>query len=270
MAETLLLAGTRKGLMLARKRAGSWETESLQLPMQAIYAVGIDTRGPAPRLFAGATSEHWGPTVLHSDDLGRSWKEPDHAPVAFPREDRAPRSPGSGRSSRGPCDQPGVVYAGTEPTALFRSEDGGRNFELNQRAVGPPAPPGVGARLRRPGAAHDRAVPGGAGPDAGGDVHRRRLPHRGRRPQLGPGELRHQVHLPARGGAVPGVRPVRAQGRARRGRPGASSTCRTTTASTAAATGARPGPRRRRACPPSSASPSPPTCASRAAPISSR
>jgi hypothetical protein len=30
----------------------------------------------------------------------------------------------------GPAAQPGVVYAGTQPSALFRSEDGGVNFEL--------------------------------------------------------------------------------------------------------------------------------------------
>lgn len=129
MAETLLLAGTRKGLVLARGRAGSWETESLQLPMQAIYAVGIDTRGATPRLFAGATSEHWGPTVLHSDDLGRSWQEPDHAPVAFPEKTGAALSR-VWQIQPGPADQPGVVYAGTEPTALFRSEDGGESFEF--------------------------------------------------------------------------------------------------------------------------------------------
>lgn len=131
MAETLLLAGTRKGLLFARKRAGSWETEPLQLPMQAVYAVGIDTRGSTPRLFAGATSDHWGPTLLHSDDLGRSWKEPDHAPIAFPERTGA----ALGRVWQiqpGPADQPGVVYAGVEPTALFRSEDGGQTFTLNE------------------------------------------------------------------------------------------------------------------------------------------
>lgn len=131
MAETLLLAGTRKGLVFARKRAGSWETEPLALPMQAVYAVAIDTRGATPRLFAGATSEHWGPTVLRSDDLGRSWQEPDHAPVAFP-ERTGTALARVWQIQPGPVDQPEVVYAGVEPTALFRSEDGGRNFTLNE------------------------------------------------------------------------------------------------------------------------------------------
>ncbi len=129
MADTLLLAGTRKGLLIARGRAGSWEVEPLALPMTAVYAVGIDTRRSTPRLFAEATSEHWGPTILHSDDLGATWGEPDHAPVAIPKDIDA----ALGRVWQiqpGPASEPDVVYAGTEPSALFVSRDGGINFEL--------------------------------------------------------------------------------------------------------------------------------------------
>ncbi|MGH6656028.1 MAG: exo-alpha-sialidase [Actinocrinis sp.] len=129
MTDTLLLAGTSKGLLLARRRAGSWTAQPLALPMTAVYAVAIDTRRATPRLFASATSEHWGPTILHSDDLGATWTEPDHAPVAFPKDiDTA-----LGRVWQiqpGPASEPGVVYAGTEPSALFRSEDGGVTYEL--------------------------------------------------------------------------------------------------------------------------------------------
>lgn len=129
MTDTLLLAGTRKGLLLARRRAGSWHTEPLALPMTAVYAVAIDSRRATPRLFASATSEHWGPTILHSDDFGATWSEPDHAPVAFPKDiDQA-----LGRVWQiqpGPQDEPDVVYAGTEPAALFRSEDRGLTYEL--------------------------------------------------------------------------------------------------------------------------------------------
>lgn len=133
MAETLLLAGTRKGLLLARKRGASWHKEPLKLPMTAVCAVAIDARDQraAPRLFAGATSEHWGPTVLHSDDLGESWQEPERAPIAFPAHTGAALNR-VWQIQPGPVDQPGVLYAGTEPTALFRSEDGGLTFTLNE------------------------------------------------------------------------------------------------------------------------------------------
>jgi hypothetical protein len=130
--DTVLLAiGTRKGLWLATSRDGrkTWQITGPHHPMTGVYAVGIDTRGPSPRLLAAVTSEHFGPSVATSDDLGATWEEPDHAPVAFPD--------GTGASlarvwqlAPGPDDQPGVVYAGVEPSALFRSVDGGRTYEF--------------------------------------------------------------------------------------------------------------------------------------------
>jgi hypothetical protein len=129
MVDTLLLAGTRKGLLIARERAGSWEVEPLAMPMTAVYAVAIDTRRPTPRLFAAATSEHWGPTILHSDDLGASWTEPDYAPVAFPKDIDAALER-VWQIQPGPASEPELVYAGTEPSALFESGDGGLTFEL--------------------------------------------------------------------------------------------------------------------------------------------
>ncbi|MHB1499588.1 MAG: WD40/YVTN/BNR-like repeat-containing protein [Candidatus Dormibacteria bacterium] len=133
MPQLLLLIGTRKGVVVAHSDAGhsNWRLQPLQLVMSQVYGVGIDLRGPGPRLFAGATSEHWGPSVLHSDDLGDSWSEPDHAPIAFPE------STGTAlirvwQIQAGSPAEPGVVYAGVEPHALFRSEDGGITFQLVQ------------------------------------------------------------------------------------------------------------------------------------------
>jgi photosystem II stability/assembly factor-like uncharacterized protein len=131
MTATVLLAiGTRKGLWLATSRDGraSWEVTGPHLPMTEVYAVAVDTRA-APRLLVGATSEHFGPSVMISDDLGATWQEPDRAPIAFPEDTEA----ALGRVwqlAPGPVDQPEVVYAGVEPSALFRSEDGGRTYEL--------------------------------------------------------------------------------------------------------------------------------------------
>ena len=76
MTDVLLAIGTMKGLFLARStdRSG-WELSELKFPMNAVYAVAIDTRRDDPRMFVSATSEHWGPSVFHSDDLGKSWVE---------------------------------------------------------------------------------------------------------------------------------------------------------------------------------------------------
>ncbi|WP_020667218.1 WD40/YVTN/BNR-like repeat-containing protein [Amycolatopsis nigrescens] len=128
---TVLLAiGTRKGLWLATSEDRStWEFTGPHQPMTGVYAVAIDTRGPKPRLLAGSTSEHFGPSVAVSDDLGESWQEPEQAPVAFP-ESTDTALERVWQLTPGPADQPEVVYAGVEPSALFRSTDGGRSYQF--------------------------------------------------------------------------------------------------------------------------------------------
>ncbi|MGW0700059.1 WD40/YVTN/BNR-like repeat-containing protein [Streptomyces sp. NPDC002867] len=129
MTDVLLTVGTRKGLFIGRRRGGAWEFEGPHFNAQAVYSVGIDTRRGVPRLLVGGDSAHWGPSVFHSDDLGRNWVEPKKPAVKFPKDTGASLErvwqlhPASDAA-------PGVVYAGTEPAALFRSEDGGETFEL--------------------------------------------------------------------------------------------------------------------------------------------
>ena len=68
----LLMIGTRKGLWIARgndDRRG-WDLGDPHFLMQEIPACAIDTRGGTTRLLVGARSEHWGPSVFHSDDYG--------------------------------------------------------------------------------------------------------------------------------------------------------------------------------------------------------
>src|SRR5688572_10563600 len=79
----LLLIGTAKGLFVARsdEHRKGFDLGSVQFPMTGVYSVGIDRRGPTPRLFAGVTSSHYGPTVAVSDDLGQTWREPATAPI---------------------------------------------------------------------------------------------------------------------------------------------------------------------------------------------
>ncbi|SFP52652.1 hypothetical protein SAMN05421810_102851 [Amycolatopsis arida] len=129
--DVVLGIGTRKGLWLARSRDGraSWELTGPLFPITDVKAVAIDTRRSTPRLLASVTSEHFGPTVALSDDLGRTWEEPEHAPIAFP-DDTDTALAGVWQLVPGPPDEPEVVYAGTEPSALFRSTDGGRTYEL--------------------------------------------------------------------------------------------------------------------------------------------
>ncbi|MDQ3402048.1 MAG: exo-alpha-sialidase [Actinomycetota bacterium] len=125
----LIAIGTRKGLFLATDSDSGWEVTGPHHAMTDVYAVAIDTRGAKPRLLAGVMSEHWGGSVTVSDDLGATWTEPDHAPVAFPADtDTALQR--VWQLAPGPAAEPDVVYAGVEPSALFRSTDGGHTFEL--------------------------------------------------------------------------------------------------------------------------------------------
>ncbi len=93
---------------------------------------------PDGTVLAASVSEHWGPTWRRSEDFGRTWAEHDERVIAFPEglewtEHWSQQTlkaalirvwqihlPASG----------GTVYAGVEPAALFRSEDGGRSFDL--------------------------------------------------------------------------------------------------------------------------------------------
>jgi hypothetical protein len=131
MSEAVLLIGTKKGLWIGRSDAErrKWTLDGPQFEMQGIYSVGIDTRGDRPRLFTGGTSEHWGPAVFHSDDLGRTWDEPPQGSIGFPTEADASLER-VWQIQPAPAGQPGVVYAGAQPSSLWKSTDGGVTFEL--------------------------------------------------------------------------------------------------------------------------------------------
>lgn len=131
--DVVVLVGTTKGLFsLAAgpdrhewKRAGPW------FQGEEISAAALDCRHGRVRLLVGATSSHWGPSVYRSDDLGASWTEPDAGTLAFPDDAGAAVARVWQLQPASPA-QPDVVYAGVEPAALFRSDDGGDSFRLNQ------------------------------------------------------------------------------------------------------------------------------------------
>lgn len=127
-ADVLLAVGTRKGLFLGRRRGVAWEFDGPHFNAQAVYSLAIDTRGDTPRLLVGGDSAHWGPSVFHSDDLGSTWVEPAAPAVKFPKDTGA--SLERVWQLHPAAAEPDVVYAGTEPAALYRSEDRGESFEL--------------------------------------------------------------------------------------------------------------------------------------------
>ncbi|MFV2195112.1 WD40/YVTN/BNR-like repeat-containing protein [Nocardiopsis sp. LOL_012] len=129
----LLVIGTRKGLFTARSRdRRSWDVSGPhhldadeRTGTGPVYAVGIDPH--SGRVLAGVEHWHYGPSLWYSDDGAATWKEPASAPIAFP-EDTGASCTRVWQFAFGP--EPGTVYAGVEPHALFRSTDGGLSFEL--------------------------------------------------------------------------------------------------------------------------------------------
>jgi len=137
---THLAIGTRKGLWLAHDdETGRWSLDGPHWLMQEVPAVtwavpAADATGPGattvPRLLVGVRSEHWGPTVAATADLGGSWQEPDHGAIRFPEGTDSALE----RVWQLVADpqRPGRVWAGCEPHSLWRSDDGGSSFAINQ------------------------------------------------------------------------------------------------------------------------------------------
>src|SRR6478609_10965512 len=129
--QTVLLAGTRKGMWigLSDEARADWTWTGPHFDMEEVYSCMIDTRGPRPRLLAGASSSWLGPRVRRSDDLGESWQESPDGGVRFPEGTDASveriwqLTPGA---------RPEIVYAGSEPGAVWRSDDHGETFALEQ------------------------------------------------------------------------------------------------------------------------------------------
>ena len=113
--------------------------------------------------------------------------------------------------ARAPSD--GVVWAGTEPGAVWRSDRRRRALRARGGAVATTrSAPEWGAGFG--GQAFHTILPHPTDPQVGdgGDLDRRRLPDRRRRRLVDRAQPGHPRRVPARGPAVPGVRPVRAQG----------------------------------------------------------
>jgi photosystem II stability/assembly factor-like uncharacterized protein len=129
--DVVLLVGTMKGVFLLRsgKARTKWQVGGPYFPGQAMYALAYDARDGRHRLWAGSTSEHWGPTLSTSDDFGRTWKTPEQSLIRFAESDNASVKR-IWQVQPGRADEPNVLYAGIEPAALFQSRDAGATWSL--------------------------------------------------------------------------------------------------------------------------------------------
>lgn len=131
-ATHVLAVGTKKGLWLGTSAdGGNYTFTGPHFLMQEIPSIGIDTRAGRTRILLGLRSEHWGPTVVHSDDLGATWQEPEQGAITFP-PDTGTAVERIWQIHPDADHRPGVVWAGCEPISVWKSTDGGAHFELNR------------------------------------------------------------------------------------------------------------------------------------------
>jgi photosystem II stability/assembly factor-like uncharacterized protein len=128
--DVIILVGTMKGAFIfrssdSRKR---WEMGGPYFPGMATYAMAYDDREGRKRIWAGPQSMHWGAVLRSSDDFGKTWTNPEEAPVKFPeRTEAALKNIWQIMPSRNDAY---TMYAGVEPAALFVSKDAGESWNL--------------------------------------------------------------------------------------------------------------------------------------------
>ena len=149
--QVMLLVGTKKAgfVYTSDEKREKWEISDPILPGWTFFHMSADTRESTPRLYAAANHWAWGRSVAKSTDMGKTWDYRNET-LAFPADmkdfvDSLPKRPGPAPGdwanaapgtigtvwavSPGHESQPGVVFCGTQPAGLFRSEDWGQSWQ---------------------------------------------------------------------------------------------------------------------------------------------
>ena len=129
MPQPRLLIGTKKAAFIytaANDRRENWQLSDPIYTGWSVYHMAADTRGGDLRLYAAANHWAWGPSVAKSNDGGKTW---DYRSTGLAFAKDAGKTVQNVWNVRpGLESEPGVVYAGTQPAGLFRSEDWGHTW----------------------------------------------------------------------------------------------------------------------------------------------
>lgn len=153
--EVKVFVGTRKGgfIFSSDHERKQWQVSDLHFKSWNVMHMQLDSRDQ--RLHAAVVHDVYGPSTHYSDDFGVTWTQAGVQP-AFSRPSRSSRPLGTPDEAReaasdaemvlatpeqinkiwhikpGRTDEPGVLYAGVEPAALFKSTDWGESWVLNE------------------------------------------------------------------------------------------------------------------------------------------
>ncbi|WP_255840081.1 WD40/YVTN/BNR-like repeat-containing protein [Pseudomonas benzenivorans] len=128
MADVLHVA-TRKGLLTFTRTAGAWALARSDFLGEPVSMVLADRRDG--HLYAALHLGHFGPKLWRSADGGRHWVEIAAPAFAANADGQGPSVEMIWSLECGGVDQPQTLWAGTLPGALFRSDDRGESWELN-------------------------------------------------------------------------------------------------------------------------------------------
>jgi hypothetical protein len=138
-----LLVGTRKGLFMLESdtRDAGANLAIVDMAFEAIPVVAATVDGRDGAIYVGLQHGHFGPKLHRSDDGGRTFVE--IASPALPADAVAAHDVDAIRGDQRPASvqllwsiepghaaEPGVLWCGTIPGALFRSDDRGERWTL--------------------------------------------------------------------------------------------------------------------------------------------
>src|SRR5580704_5129469 len=119
--------GTRKGaFVFTSKDRKKWASEGPFFCGQEVHHVAQDPRDPG-RLYAAVGNAWFGYHLNASTDGGKTWKVSENGLTMAGEKTSLNRI---WHICAGASDDPGVVWLGADPGALFRSPDNGENWEV--------------------------------------------------------------------------------------------------------------------------------------------